>query len=289
MLDTINNIYRDLGFIHRISGKSAKYCGVSMAFKSGLTIDQIRLLGRWRSCDTPQYYRDIDPSLLSIISNTMNMSLNSQSSSDLSNSKGKQISLSLSTILRPNPLQIVDQQPCVQQQSMTPAPVIPHLNHVSMLPVQDQQHYQLHQQSVPIFNKLVVQQTRQSVIVHSQMHPQVLRPSFPNYLSQTSRVSTPLRLWQPAAQFRPPRRLPFIQPVLQPPLRLQQPPGPIRVELRHLAPLRLSTPIQLRPSVPIRLSQPMQLSPSQSFQQESLFFNKIKVKFCLIFLSDFYR
>jgi hypothetical protein len=45
----------------------------------------------------------------------------------------------------------------------------------------------------------------------------------------------------------------------------------------------------LRPSVPIRLSQPMQLSPSQSFQQESLFFNKIKVKFCLIFLSDFYR
>jgi hypothetical protein len=64
----INSYYASAGYNQRVTGKSAKYLGVSTAFQMGLTNDQIRLLGRWRSVDTPQHYRNVDPGALRHIS-----------------------------------------------------------------------------------------------------------------------------------------------------------------------------------------------------------------------------
>ena len=59
----------------RITGKSCKYLGVSTCFSMGLTNDQIRILGRWKSGDTPQYYRNVYPGALKVISLTLTSAL----------------------------------------------------------------------------------------------------------------------------------------------------------------------------------------------------------------------
>ena len=119
MIDTINTLYTSIGHPHRVTGKSAKYCGVSTAFKLGLSNDDIRLLGRWRSCETPQYYRQVDPMRLHNISRVMNLSIVSGNAPDMEPSSVS--SLSLSTTLRPGKISA----PLVRQFQLpllTPAP-----------------------------------------------------------------------------------------------------------------------------------------------------------------------
>lgn len=72
----INSYYASAGYNQRVTGKSAKYLGVSTAFQMGLTNDQIRLLGRWRSVDTPQHYGNVDPGALRHISLKLASALN---------------------------------------------------------------------------------------------------------------------------------------------------------------------------------------------------------------------
>lgn len=67
LLKDVNIIYTKLGYPRRITGKSAKVLGVSLAFSAGLSEDDIRILGRWKSADTARHYRSISPEkLLSI-------------------------------------------------------------------------------------------------------------------------------------------------------------------------------------------------------------------------------
>ena len=105
MIDTINRLYSEIGYSHRVTGKSAKYLGVSTAFARGLTNDEIRLLGRWKSCETPQHYRQVDPGRLHRISCVMNLVIASDNPVESS------LSLTLSSTTRPTtPQQIVPEQ-----------------------------------------------------------------------------------------------------------------------------------------------------------------------------------
>lgn len=119
MIDTINRLYSEIGYSHRVTGKSAKYLGVSTAFARGLTNDEIRLLGRWKSCETPQHYRQVDPGRLHRISCVMNLVIASDNS--VESSRSHSLSLTLSSTARPaSPPQQVVPEP-------TPCPLQPAL------------------------------------------------------------------------------------------------------------------------------------------------------------------
>ena len=60
----VNNLYAKVGFNTKISSKSAKVLGTSLAFELGMSNDQVMLLGRWKNPATAQYYRSVDPSTL---------------------------------------------------------------------------------------------------------------------------------------------------------------------------------------------------------------------------------
>ena len=67
LLKNLNMVYRSVGFNTHISGKSAKALGVSLAFESGMSDEQVRILGRWASIQTARHYFNISSgTLLSI-------------------------------------------------------------------------------------------------------------------------------------------------------------------------------------------------------------------------------
>ena len=71
LMRSVNDLYRSNACDIKITSKSAKAAGVSSAFKKGLSNNDIMLMGRWRSPDTAQHYRDIDPFTLARISLVM--------------------------------------------------------------------------------------------------------------------------------------------------------------------------------------------------------------------------
>jgi hypothetical protein len=64
LLSDINKMYAKCGYHINTTGKSAKVLGVTLAFELGLSNDEIRILGRWRSLSTAQHYRNVEPQKL---------------------------------------------------------------------------------------------------------------------------------------------------------------------------------------------------------------------------------
>ena len=48
LMRNVNNLYAKVGFNTKISSKSAKVLGTSLAFELGMSNDQVMLLGRWK-------------------------------------------------------------------------------------------------------------------------------------------------------------------------------------------------------------------------------------------------
>lgn len=71
LMKSVNDLYRSNGCEIKITSKSAKAAGVSIAFRKGLSNNDIMLMGRWRCPDTAQHYRDVDPFTLARISLVM--------------------------------------------------------------------------------------------------------------------------------------------------------------------------------------------------------------------------
>lgn len=60
LLRDVNALYAKVGYHIRTTGKSAKVLGVTLAYQLGLSDDEIRILGRWRSVATAQHYRNVE-------------------------------------------------------------------------------------------------------------------------------------------------------------------------------------------------------------------------------------
>ena len=82
LLKDINKCYEQINWPFKVTGKSAKMCGVSAAFKAGLSNDFIRLLGRWKSVETPQFYRDVDPANMRALGEMMAKTFKTNSNSE---------------------------------------------------------------------------------------------------------------------------------------------------------------------------------------------------------------
>ena len=180
ILASLNTLYTSIGHPDRVTGKSAKCCGVSTAFKIGLTNDEIRVLGRWKSVETPQFYREIDPGRISNVSKVMNMAL--ISGNKLVCSPVMPPTLTLSTLLRPR--EIVQEPMLLPRQLLSPKMSVP-------LEVQEPQLLQLPKHSAPILNLCPVSGRLLPAHVLFKNPP-------------------PLR-WQefsPTTQFYPPRKIP---------------------------------------------------------------------------------
>ena len=57
LVTNIKHLAKAVGCTHKVSGKSAKIGGTSAAFSSGLSDNDIRDKGRWRSLESAQHYR----------------------------------------------------------------------------------------------------------------------------------------------------------------------------------------------------------------------------------------
>ncbi len=86
-MKSINTIYSKVGFSLRITSKSAKVLGTSLAFELGMTDDQVMILGRWKNPATAQYYRSIDPSTLLKIFSTLVLNPSDLESARLANQR----------------------------------------------------------------------------------------------------------------------------------------------------------------------------------------------------------
>ncbi len=69
----INGLYSKIGFQVKISTKSAKVLGTSLAFSLGMSNDHVMLLGWWKDPATAQYYRSVDPSTLLKVYRTLSL------------------------------------------------------------------------------------------------------------------------------------------------------------------------------------------------------------------------
>ena len=98
MLVNVNDMYRGTGYLQKVTGKTAKQLGVSCAFKRGLSDDDVRLLGRWRSISTAQHYRSIDPAKLYAISKIMAETLKNDFSPEIELPESKNCQVVSSTI-----------------------------------------------------------------------------------------------------------------------------------------------------------------------------------------------
>lgn len=78
MFRDINKLYAIIGYHTPTTGKSAKVLGVTLAFQLGLSNDEIRILGRWRSLSTAQHYRNVEPSKLLKLSTAISFETASQ-------------------------------------------------------------------------------------------------------------------------------------------------------------------------------------------------------------------
>ncbi len=79
----VNRLYSKIGFQVKITTKSAKVLGTSLAFSLGMSNDHVMLLGRWKDPATAQYYRSVDPSTLLKVYGTLSLNpsfLDSESS-----------------------------------------------------------------------------------------------------------------------------------------------------------------------------------------------------------------
>ena len=59
LIDNVKNLSLEVGYLGKVTGKSAKISGVSDAFKQGLSDSDVRDKGRWRGLETAQSYRRI--------------------------------------------------------------------------------------------------------------------------------------------------------------------------------------------------------------------------------------
>jgi hypothetical protein len=72
----INKLYEAVGYYIKTTGKSAKVLGVTLAYSLGLSDDEVRILGRWRSIHTAQHYRNVEPRKIIKISNRIRLQEN---------------------------------------------------------------------------------------------------------------------------------------------------------------------------------------------------------------------
>ena len=69
----VNFLYSKIGFLSKITSKSAKVLGTSLAFELGMSNDHVMLLGRWKNPATAQYYRSVNPATLLKVYGTVNL------------------------------------------------------------------------------------------------------------------------------------------------------------------------------------------------------------------------
>ena len=61
VMKDFNKLLRNIGFTTRVTTKCFKILGVSTAFRCGLSTEEVRILGRWKSLESVQHYRHTLP------------------------------------------------------------------------------------------------------------------------------------------------------------------------------------------------------------------------------------
>ena len=124
LLKDINGMYRYIGFNTKITCKSAKCLGVSLAYEAGLTSEEVRILGRWRCEDTARHYLNISDRKILTVARTLTLATMDDNVSYLAQKPVAQTGTLKDSLQQYGPLAYVQHQKMQQQDGAAGSQVV---------------------------------------------------------------------------------------------------------------------------------------------------------------------
>lgn len=124
LLKDTNEIYRSVGYNTKITCKSAKCLGVSLAYEAGLSSEEVRILGRWRCENTARHYLNISDKKILKVARTLTLATMDNNVSYLAQRSVAQTGSPKDSLQKHGPLAYVQHQKMQQQNGIKDSQIV---------------------------------------------------------------------------------------------------------------------------------------------------------------------